>query len=123
MNDEKINILIIDNNKGDVRLNEEQIDDLRNNSFTMIHAETLSEGIELYGKMKFDIILLDLSLPDSIGQKTIFRKMRIKLINSIKRKKILEINMYSVYCCSKNIRTLKIQDFFNYKFQNFNFML
>jgi len=76
MNDEKINILIIDDNKGDVRLIEEKIRDLRNNSFNIIHAVTLSEGIDLYGKMKFDIILLDLSLPNSIGQKTISKMLK-----------------------------------------------
>ncbi len=76
MKEEKINILIIADNKGDVRLIKGMINDLKNNSFNTIHAETLSEGIDVCGKVNCDIILLDSSLPDSIGQKTISKMLK-----------------------------------------------
>jgi len=69
--DQKIKILFIEDNRGDVRLIEEMIRQLRDNKLKIIHSETLREGIEIYKKKKYHLILLDLSLPDTFGLKTI----------------------------------------------------
>ncbi len=69
--DNKIKILFIEDNRGEVRLIEEMLIQLRDKKLKIIHAETLREGIEIYKKKKYHLILLDLSLPDTFGLKTI----------------------------------------------------
>jgi len=61
------NILVIEDNLGDFVLLEQmlfQAKDLRKN---IVHVETLSDGLDILQKDLFDIILLDLTLPDSYG--------------------------------------------------------
>jgi len=63
-------VLIIEDNPGDLRLIREL---LRQQSvdFELIPSRTLAEGIEELRKQPFDAVLLDLSLPDSIGVQTL----------------------------------------------------
>jgi PAS domain S-box-containing protein len=67
---EKINILLIEDNPGDVRLLEIYLRESYNDDFTLLNADYLSKGIQLLEKNKFDIIILDLALPDSSGLET-----------------------------------------------------
>ncbi len=72
--EEKINILLVEDNPGDARLLEIYLQESFDNVFTLLTAEYLSQGIQLLEKKIFNIILLDLSLPDSNGLET-FKKI------------------------------------------------
>ncbi len=67
-------ILIVEDNIADARLIEEYLSEhmIINDyfSYSLTHFKTLKEGIKVAGQKKFDIVLLDLSLPDSAGLKT-----------------------------------------------------
>ena len=83
VSDKSVKILLIEDNPGDVRLIEEmfregeellQRVDLHESGgrFPQIQHETrLSEGIEQINSSEFDVILLDLNLPDSNGIETL----------------------------------------------------
>jgi PAS domain S-box-containing protein len=64
-------LLLIEDNPGDARLIREMIlSDVRQR-VTMEHAQTLAEGQQRLAQEDFDVILLDLSLPDSHGIATL----------------------------------------------------
>jgi DNA-binding NtrC family response regulator len=63
----KINILYIEDNHDDVAIMEEMLADQGNMAFSLIHFDLLATGLERLDKDGMDIILLDLSLPDSHG--------------------------------------------------------
>ena len=69
-----IRVLIIEDNRGDARLLKEafQAEELYHFKFT--HKENLKEGLEYLAEGKTDVVLLDLSLPDSQGFNT-FQKV------------------------------------------------
>ncbi|MBD3215173.1 MAG: PAS domain S-box protein [Candidatus Lokiarchaeota archaeon] len=76
MNDKKrdiIDILLIEDNPADVKLLEILLSENVNLDFQykLYIANTLKEGFKLLEQHLFDVILLDLSLPDSSGFKTI----------------------------------------------------
>lgn len=71
MNKETFLVLLIEDNPGDARLIQELLKESSRVYFNLIIQETLSEGLELFLKNKFDIILLDLNLPDSFGLNTV----------------------------------------------------
>jgi len=62
-----LKILIIEDNLGDFVLLEHMLADLKNLQKEVLHVETLSNGIALLESQQIDIILLDLTLPDSYG--------------------------------------------------------
>lgn len=69
---ERVNILLIEDNPGDARLVEIYLQSAIGFEFTLTHAVRLSEGIGLSKNNPiFDVILLDLSLPDSQGFQTL----------------------------------------------------
>ncbi len=66
-------ILLIEDNPDDALLLEVTLADVGSASFDLIHAETLADGLrELAGGAQ-DVVLLDLSLPDSHGFDTFAR--------------------------------------------------
>jgi len=70
-----MNILLVEDNKGDAVLIREYLaESLIDITFNLNHAERLSEAMEELNKGSFNIILLDLGLPDSLGLDT-FRKL------------------------------------------------
>src|SRR5665647_2397522 len=69
-----ITILLIEDNLPDVRLIREMLKDISHFKSNLISVLTLKEGCEQIQKNNFDIILLDLNLPDSTGQQT-FQKV------------------------------------------------
>ncbi len=75
MNKEVIQILLIEDNLGDARLIQEFLKGSKKVDFILKIHETLSEGLEEFLNNKFDIVLLDLNLPDSSGYDT------VKIIN------------------------------------------
>ena len=67
MEDEKIRILLIEDNPGDARLIGELLGTEEGASFLLEHADHLSTGLARLAQGGVDVILLDLSLPDSHG--------------------------------------------------------
>ncbi len=63
-------ILIIEDNFKDVRLIQEMLKEIPSFNFEFKHVERLNEGIKSIKKDKFDVLLLDLNLPDSTGIET-----------------------------------------------------
>jgi len=61
-------VLLIEDNPGDARLIKEMLRDARQgNSFQLEHADNLTLGLERLQKLSIDVVLLDLSLPDTRG--------------------------------------------------------
>ena len=69
MIEKHIHILLVEDNMADARLLEEELRDTEE-QFTLTHVQRLSAGIGRIQVMTFDIILLDLSLPDASGLQT-----------------------------------------------------
>ena len=63
-------ILIIEDNFKDVRLIQEMLKEIPSFSFEFKHVERLDEGLKSIENDKFDVLLLDLNLPDSTGIET-----------------------------------------------------
>lgn len=68
-----IKILLVEDNLGDARLIQELLNEVIDFKHDLISTSSLSEGLQYIEKESFDVILLDLSLPDSNGFDTIFR--------------------------------------------------
>ena len=79
--DNKLNILLVEDNPGDARLIKEMINESSRNSFNLIFADNLSKAIEIMEKYNLDAVLLDLGLPESKGFDT-FSKV-IKKISTL----------------------------------------
>ena len=73
MDNRHFTVLLIEDNKADVRLIRELISDVKFSNFDLHHAESLSAGLECLDSDTIDAILLDLYLPDSSGMETFFR--------------------------------------------------
>ncbi len=65
-------IVLIEDNPGDVRLVREMLKDSGSN-YTLKTAPELKAGLELMASENFDIVLLDLNLPDTMGLETLYR--------------------------------------------------
>ena len=72
-----LKILLIEDNPGDARLIEEFLSETESSGLELEWVERLSEGIERLNKGDIEIVLLDLSLPDSTGFDT-FKKLHEK---------------------------------------------
>lgn len=70
MTTKKIHILLIEDNPGDVRLIQEMISKVKE-EYSFEHAGTLADGLDKLSKGFFDVILLDMNLPDSIALESI----------------------------------------------------
>ena len=65
-----MNILLIEDHKPDAVLLRELLTENTRQSFRLVHAERLEDGLALLKREHFDVALLDLSLPDAFGQDT-----------------------------------------------------
>lgn len=77
MDDKKIHILNIEDNYDDVILIREYLSEEQNLPFSLRDAGTLAAGIELLQAGGIDLVLLDLSLPDSQGMETFFAVKKV----------------------------------------------
>jgi CheY-like chemotaxis protein len=68
-----IKILLIEDNSGDAYLIEEHLEEFANFSYEIKNVGTLNEALDVLKKKLFDVILLDLVLPDSDGINTFLR--------------------------------------------------
>src|SRR5512139_3043023 len=64
---ETIKVLLIEDNPGDVRLVKEMLVDAGANRFSLSHVGLINEGLSLLREEGYDVVLLDLSLPDGYG--------------------------------------------------------
>jgi PAS domain S-box-containing protein len=73
MRDNRLQVLLIEDNPGDVRLIKEMLAEAGTGDIGIESAESLSAGIDLLARNNFDVVLLDLGLPDSQGLATLGR--------------------------------------------------
>ena len=66
----KTKVLLIEDNPGDARLIQEMLREAGENLFEISVAGSLSQGLTCLTEDQFDLVLLDLSLPDSQGLDT-----------------------------------------------------
>ncbi|MDI6725119.1 MAG: response regulator [Methanobacterium sp.] len=66
-------ILIIEDNIRDVRLIQEMLKEVRHFNFEFTHVERLDKGLKCIENDGFDVLLLDLNLPDNTGLDTFIK--------------------------------------------------
>ena len=71
MREEKITILAIEDNPADLRLLKELLRESLTANFTLTEAQTFKEALGIFASQNFDIVLLDLNLPDGKGVENI----------------------------------------------------
>jgi signal transduction histidine kinase len=72
-----IKILLVEDNPGDARLVREMLADAGAGPFELTHAERLGEASEHLRDREYDVVLLDLLLPDSRGLGTVLQVQSI----------------------------------------------
>ena len=75
MPDKPIKILLVEDNPGDARLIKESLSESAADQFEFVCIERLDLALEHVAQHEFDIILLDLTLPDSSGLNTFERML------------------------------------------------
>lgn len=65
-----IKVLLIEDNDADARFISEMFKEIKTKKYETSHAKRLDEGLRLLDDDSFDVLLLDLSLPDSTGLET-----------------------------------------------------
>jgi len=70
-----VEILLVEDNPSDVLMLREVLAEAQAVSFQVTHVERLSAALQQLAAQRFDVVLLDLSLPDSLGLDT-FAAMR-----------------------------------------------
>ncbi|MGI9553463.1 MAG: response regulator [Thermodesulfobacteriota bacterium] len=68
-----IKLLLVEDNPGDARLLKETLQDVETVKFDIFNVDNLKATIETLGLEDFDIVLLDLTLPDSQGLETLLK--------------------------------------------------
>jgi diguanylate cyclase (GGDEF)-like protein len=71
VNLDPIRILLVEDNPGDARLLREYLSEADGSVFELVHVNSLATGIAKLDEGGFDIVLLDLTLPDSHGLETL----------------------------------------------------
>ncbi len=66
-----IRILLIEDNPADALLLSESLAEISEFEAELVHAESLADGLDLLKSRAFDVVLLDLGLPDSHGLETL----------------------------------------------------
>ncbi|MFA6455473.1 MAG: response regulator, partial [Bacteroidota bacterium] len=73
MNKNNIQVLLIEDNAGDVRIIQEMLRESKKQSFETQICDTLADGFRILKNQHLDVVLLDLSLPDSTGLDTFLK--------------------------------------------------
>ena len=66
MRNEPIKVLLIEDSEADARFILEMLKEIKS-KFELVHSKKLGEGLQILNEDSFDVLLLDLSLPDSMG--------------------------------------------------------
>jgi DNA-binding NarL/FixJ family response regulator len=75
METKSINTLLIEDSPDDAHLIQRYLTNLPNVIYNVIHVSLLAEGLELLKNVLFDVVLLDLGLPDGLGGLKTFEKI------------------------------------------------
>jgi len=70
MTKKSIKIVLVEDNPGDVKSIKEMLNELDDTKYDIYHTTRLDNGLKILVKDDFDLILLDLCLPDSEGMDT-----------------------------------------------------
>ena len=73
--DEKIRVLLIEDNPVDIEWVKSSLEEFGQKSFQLDCVKSLEEGMERLSRNGYEVLLLDLSLPDSSGYETFERVM------------------------------------------------
>jgi signal transduction histidine kinase/CheY-like chemotaxis protein len=73
MDTDHINILLVEDSPSDAGLLRESLIQNGQDRFEFTHVESLAEGLDCLRRKRFDLLMLDLSLPDSAGRDTFLR--------------------------------------------------
>jgi diguanylate cyclase (GGDEF)-like protein/PAS domain S-box-containing protein len=73
MKNTNIHVLAIEDNSDDAELIRKMLEKVREPSFTFLQAPRLTEGLQLLREGSFDIVLVDLKLPDSEGMNSVLQ--------------------------------------------------
>jgi two-component system, LuxR family, sensor histidine kinase DctS len=65
-----VSVLLVEDNPADARLVREYLKEAHSVEFHVTKVARMSEALEKLGNAKFDVIILDLSLPDCSGLQT-----------------------------------------------------
>jgi diguanylate cyclase (GGDEF)-like protein len=76
MQHDSTTILLVEDNPGDARLLHEALADAGPFRFELTRCERLGDALKALAGDRFDVVFLDLSLPDSLGLDTFFRVHR-----------------------------------------------
>lgn len=66
-----INILLVEDNPADADLLEEFLEEADETEWSLVHVERLKDALQSLHEREFDVVLLDLSLPDKQGLSTV----------------------------------------------------
>ncbi len=69
--EQKIKVLLVEDDRVDALSVQKMLKEEKDSPFTVEHASRLTEAIELLEKTHFDVVLLDLGLPESVGLETL----------------------------------------------------
>lgn len=70
---QKISVLMVEDNPADARMLREIVREMEGSHVQLTHAETLGRALSLIDQQTFDLVMLDLSLPDADGLDTLLR--------------------------------------------------
>ncbi len=73
MSSSAVKVLLVEDSPSDAVLLQESLNSPGNGRFEITHVERLADGLAALGRASFDVLLLDLSLPDSTGRETFLR--------------------------------------------------
>lgn len=73
MNLERFRVLLIEDNPGDVRLLREELAETTSARFEIIDVSRISDAVHALATARYDLVLLDLNLPDGCGPRTVER--------------------------------------------------
>jgi two-component system, cell cycle sensor histidine kinase and response regulator CckA len=68
-----ITVLLVEDNPGDARLMREAIREAEGSHIQLVHVDTLAKALARLDQERFDVVMLDLSLPDADGLTTLVR--------------------------------------------------
>jgi PAS domain S-box-containing protein len=72
---DQIHVLLVEDNPGDARLLREVVKEAHDISIKLTHEDTLTGALKCLDAERFDVIMLDLSLPDAEGIETLTRTL------------------------------------------------
>ena len=70
---DRISVLLVEDNPGDARLLREVVREAEGAHIQLTHVDTLGKALQRLDAEQFDVVMLDLSLPDADGLETLVR--------------------------------------------------